>query len=123
MGKVANIKEANMYLAEDRILCLGIVGQPKKNYKLLYWPYAKATTDAVSDFIELLLQRRRWINSSWFALEYVLTHYTENINSSSHSSIMKNFSVPFNMILTKIGNYNAYFTTALYYFVLHSSAF
>lgn len=112
-----------MYLAEDRILCLGIVSQLGKDYKLLYWPYARAYTDAVDDFIELLLQRRRWINSSWFALEYVLSHYTENLIVSSHTIIMKKISVPFNMVLTKIGNFNAYFTTALYYFVLHSSAF
>jgi chitin synthase len=61
-----------MFLAEDRILCIGIF--TKKNYKftLKYIPNACATTDAVDTVEELVHQRRRWINSSWFALDYVL---------------------------------------------------
>lgn len=38
-------KQANMYLAEDRILSLAIYCQPNKNYYLKYIPNARAKTD------------------------------------------------------------------------------
>jgi chitin synthase len=38
-------KEANMYLAEDRILSLGIYCQQEKSYILKYIPNAIARTD------------------------------------------------------------------------------
>ena len=40
-------KEANMFLAEDRILCLGIFCQIKCKYTLKYIPIGEAKTDAV----------------------------------------------------------------------------
>lgn len=72
-------KEANMFLAEDRILCLGIFCQLKSDFVLKYLPLAVARTDAVDTFDEFLQQRRRWINSSWFALDYVLRNYPYKI--------------------------------------------
>jgi chitin synthase len=50
-------KEANMYLAEDRILCLGIFCLASKAYTLKYVPDAVARTDAISSFPELISQR------------------------------------------------------------------
>ena len=74
-----DFREANMYLAEDRILCLGMFCQINSRYKLRYIPDAIARTDAVDDLIEFMNQRRRWINSSWFALEYVLRNYAFHV--------------------------------------------
>jgi chitin synthase len=68
-----------MFLAEDRILCLGIYCQVESNYTLRYIPDAVAKTDAVDDILEFMNQRRRWINSSYFALEYVLRNYKFHI--------------------------------------------
>lgn len=68
-------REANMFLAEDRILCLGIFTQVNSKYILKYIEDAIARTDSINNFEDLVNQRRRWINSTWFALEYVLNSY------------------------------------------------
>ena len=77
---IKNLEEANMYLAEDRILCLDIFTLPKMNYQLLYVPNAVAMTDAVDNSVEMVNQRRRWINSSWHALNYVFRNYSEKLS-------------------------------------------
>jgi chitin synthase len=56
-----------MYLAEDRILSLGIYCQMNCDYILKYVPNAIAYTDPMQDHVNLMNQRRRWINSSLFA--------------------------------------------------------
>lgn len=70
-----SLEEANMYLAEDRILCLKIYCRYGKSYKLSFIPSAKSVVDPVTHLIGLLGQRRRWINGSWYALDYVLDNY------------------------------------------------
>jgi len=60
-----------MYLAEDRILCLKIYSHPKRKYKLVYIPDAYAEVDSVTNLINLMGQRRRWINGTWFSFNYV----------------------------------------------------
>lgn len=63
-----------MYLAEDRIMCLGI---HSLGYDLDYLPDAGSTVDPVTSLTRLLGQRRRWINGSWFAFNYVRSHSYE----------------------------------------------
>jgi chitin synthase len=60
-----------MYLAEDRILSLGIYCQMDEQYILKYVPNAGARTDPMKKHEDLMNQRRRWINSSLFAFMYV----------------------------------------------------
>ncbi|EGR27608.1 hypothetical protein IMG5_193390 [Ichthyophthirius multifiliis] len=129
--------EANMFLAEDRVLCLGIYCQPSASYKqiqrlyniqihkqrLKYIPDAVAKTDPVDKFEEFVNQRRRWINSSWFALNYVLKKYYYNCQESNHSEFEKSVSLPFNMLFAKIGKFNTYFIPAFYLFVAISSSY
>ena len=67
-----------MYLAEDRILSLGIYCQPKSNFYLKYIPDAGARTDPMKTHMDLMKQRRRWINSSLFAFLYVFKNYYFN---------------------------------------------
>lgn len=43
-----------MYLAEDRILCLGIFCQVDSKYTLKYVPDSVARTDAVDTFEEFI---------------------------------------------------------------------
>lgn len=43
-----DFREANMYLAEDRILSLGIYCQPSEKYYLKYVPNAIAKTDPMT---------------------------------------------------------------------------
>ena len=60
--------EANVNLAEDRILCLGIY---KNEKKLLFLPDAYSYVDPVKILHELAAQRKRWINGSTFAFAKV----------------------------------------------------
>lgn len=68
------LEEANMYLAEDRVMCLGIHAL---GYDLAYLPDAESTVDPVTSLAKMLGQRRRWINGSWFAFQYVMNHRNE----------------------------------------------
>lgn len=63
---------ANMYLAEDRIMCLEIIAKENCNYILTYIPGCKALTDAPNQLTVLIKQRRRWFNGSMFATFHVL---------------------------------------------------
>ena len=69
------MKTSNMYLAEDRILSLAIYCQKYQKYYLKYIPDARAHTDPMKTQADLSLQRRRWINSSLYAFEYVQANY------------------------------------------------
>lgn len=60
--------ESNVYLAEDRILCMGI---HKNGYDLMFLPDAYSFVDPVKDLPSLMGQRKRWINGSYFAFEKV----------------------------------------------------
>lgn len=101
-------KEANMYLAEDRILCLAIFTQVGGKYTLKYIPKAEAKTDAIEDLIEFINQRRRWINSTWFALEYVLRNYYSAIEKSGHGFLTKYIKTNISMLYAFLGKGNAY---------------
>lgn len=61
-----------MYLAEDRILCLRIFAKFGAKYKLRYIPTSRSLVDSVTNLSKLMGQRRRWINGTWFALEFVI---------------------------------------------------
>lgn len=67
-----------MYLAEDRILSLGIYCQQDRRFYLQYVPDAIAFTDPMKSHEQLMIQRRRWINSSYFAFLYVFRNYYYN---------------------------------------------
>ncbi|KAL4488449.1 hypothetical protein ABPG72_013017 [Tetrahymena utriculariae] len=118
-----NIQEANMFLAEDRILCLGIYCQPDSNFILKYIPDAQAFTDPVETLEEFMNQRRRWINSTLYALDYVLKHFAFHVQESSHSRFSKYILLPFNMFFAKISKLNTYFIPAFYMFVALTSSF
>ena len=49
----------------------------KQNYDFAYLPNAKAVVDPASNLINLLGQRRRWINGSWFAFFHVYSKRRE----------------------------------------------
>ena len=113
--QLQNLQEMNVYLAEDRILSLGIVCQEDKTYKLKYVPDAYAETDAVMNFMEFIRQRRRWINSTWFALDYVLNSYDHYLEASRHGLCYAKIAMPFNMFMAALGKYNAYFLLCFYF--------
>jgi cellulose synthase/poly-beta-1,6-N-acetylglucosamine synthase-like glycosyltransferase len=60
--------KSNIYLAEDRVLCMALVFKKGKDNILRYVKNSVAETDVPANLGNLLAQRRRWINGSWFAL-------------------------------------------------------
>jgi chitin synthase len=87
-GGDAGIFTANMYLAEDRILCFELVTKRKANWVLQYVKSSNAETDVPDDMAELISQRRRWLNGSFFAAVYALVRAFD-VWRSDHSLIRK----------------------------------
>ncbi|KAH8979068.1 glycosyltransferase family 2 protein [Lactarius akahatsu] len=87
-GAGADIFTANMYLAEDRILCWELVSKRGGSWVLYYVKSAYAVTDTLDQVPELVSQRRTWLNGSFFAAIHgtVKFHY---IYCSSHSFARK----------------------------------
>ncbi|KAG0290118.1 Chitin synthase, class 1 [Dissophora globulifera] len=89
-GSDANIFTANMYLAEDRILCFELVAKRNSAWVLQYVKSAYGETDVPSTVAEFISQRRRWLNGSFFASVYALVHQFD-IWRSDHSTARKLF--------------------------------
>ncbi|KAI7902650.1 chitin synthase 1 [Cokeromyces recurvatus] len=77
----SNLFEANMYLAEDRILCFELVAKKNERWLLQYVDSAFAETDVPNQLPEFISQRRRWLNGSFFAGIYGLIHFRKFWNS------------------------------------------
>lgn len=112
-----NIEEANMYLAEDRILCLEIFTKKKNKFNLEYLPDSCAYVDPITTLPKLLSQRKRWINGSWFALNYVLQH-KGRVAESSHNCWDKLW-FHFNMMHAEVMKYVSYLAIAFFFVTLH----
>ena len=116
-------QEANMYLAEDRILSLGIYCQPKSKFYLKYIPDAGARTDPMKSHMDLMKQRRRWINSSLFAFLYVFKNYYFNASESSHNCFDRYFKLNLSMILALLSFATSYMTPSIYFYVLYATIY
>lgn len=86
----AGIFTSNMYLAEDRILCFELVAKKNCAWLLRYCKSASAETDVPEKLAEFILQRRRWLNGSFFAAIYAIAHFPK-LWRSSHSFVRKLF--------------------------------
>ena len=53
--------------AEDRILCFELVAKAGDRWTLAYIKPSKAETDVPETVVELIGQRRRWLNGSFTA--------------------------------------------------------
>lgn len=84
----ATVFISNMYLAEDRILCFEIVTKKNCNWVLRYCRGSYGSTDVPERIPEFILQRRRWLNGSFFAALYSFLH-AYKIFTSGHSIIRK----------------------------------
>jgi chitin synthase len=87
-GANAGIFTANMYLAEDRILCFELVSKRNSAWILQYVKGSTGETDVPTEMADFILQRRRWLNGSFFAAVYALAH-TYQIFRSDHSMLRK----------------------------------
>ncbi|CAG8720264.1 18422_t:CDS:2, partial [Acaulospora morrowiae] len=106
---------ANMYLAEDRILCFELVTKRNNAFVLHYVKSAYAETDVPDDVASLIKQRRRWLNGSYFASLYALRNSLA-ILRSGHSPIRKFILFVemlyqlYNLLFTWFGLANLYLT-------------
>lgn len=104
-GGDADIFTANMYLAEDRILCFELVAKKNAAWCLHYVNTAYGETDVPDAVPEFISQRRRWLNGSFFAGVYAMYHFRK-IFGSDHSvwrkfalSLLNTYSV-FNLVFS-----------------------
>lgn len=88
MHGTGNLTKANMYLAEDRILCFELVTKRHEAWVLRYVSRAKAETDVPSSVPEYVSQRRRWLNGSFFAGLHAIINMWQ-IFRSGHSIFRK----------------------------------
>ncbi|KAI8064971.1 chitin synthase 1 [Thamnidium elegans] len=120
----ADIFTANMYLAEDRILCFELLAKKHQRWVLKYVKTAFGETDCPDQLPEFISQRRRWLNGSFFAAVYSQCHFPR-IWSTNHSVGRKAMlSIEFffnflNLIFSWLGMANFYLT---FYFVTKSLA-
>ena len=93
-GQDADVFTANMYLAEDRILCWELVAKRDERWVLKYVKSATGETDvpgmnelstrdmrlantSIDAVPEFISQRRRWLNGAFFAAVYSLVHFRQ----------------------------------------------
>ncbi|KAI6159686.1 glycosyltransferase family 2 protein [Pisolithus thermaeus] len=121
-GAGADIFTANMYLAEDRILCWELVSKRGGSWILHYVKSAYAVTDVPDQVPELISQRRRWLNGSFFAAIHSLVHF-RYIYRSSHSFARK-FWIHVEMLYQLYNLIFAWFALGNYYiaFIILSDA-
>ena len=126
-------------LAEDRILCFELVAKAKSNWSvytlrpsrsspdcslrrrvLKYVRNSVGETDVPDSLDELILQRRRWLNGSFFAAVYALAHFGQVLRAG-HSFGRKcalTVEMVYNVINLvfawfAIGNFFLFFVSAL----------
>ena len=68
-----------------------------------------------------MIQRRRWINSSYFAFFYVFRNFYYNAVDSKHNFMRKYIALIFNMVMALISAINGYLTPAFYFFALYTT--
>ncbi len=78
----SNLAVANMYLAEDRILCFELVSKLNSEWVLRYVEEAKAETDVPDSVPEYISQRRRWLNGSFFAGLHAIINFYQIFRSN-----------------------------------------
>lgn len=106
---------SNMYLAEDRILCFEVVTKKDSNWILKYCRSSYASTDVPERVPEFILQRRRWLNGSFFAGVYSFFHF-HRIWSSGHN-IGRKFLLSIEFIYLLINTILSWFSLSSFFLV------
>lgn len=110
---------ANMYLAEDRILGFEIVAKAGHAWRLAYDAGSAAFTDVPDSVGNLVKQRRRWLNGSFFATIYAIYHWARLLpgGGTSHA-LWQQALFLFQLLYHCINVFLAWFTLGNCYFSL-----
>ncbi|KAH3680390.1 hypothetical protein WICMUC_000321 [Wickerhamomyces mucosus] len=111
----SGIFKANMYLAEDRILCFELVAKRNCSWVLKYCRSASAETDVPEEVHDFVSQRRRWLNGSLFAAIYAVVHF-HKLMGSSHS-VGRKFALFIQFIYQFLALLISWFSLASYFLV------
>lgn len=109
-----HLKDANMFLAEDRILCMGL---HTKGYSLLYLPDAFSEVDPIKSLHALFGQRKRWINGSFFAFEKV----KDDLSEHERRGNLCEWYMHLQMLYLTFSNAVSYFSPSFFLFTVHMS--
>jgi chitin synthase len=116
-GSDADIFTANMYLAEDRILCYELVAKKDAAWVLHYCSNASGETDVPDSVPEFISQRRRWLNGSFFAGLYSMVHWRK-VWSSDHF-ILRKLVFMFNDLYQLYNLFFSWFAIGNFYLVFY----
>ncbi|KAI9220783.1 chitin synthase-domain-containing protein [Blastocladiella britannica] len=112
-----DVFQANMYLAEDRILCFELVAKKNEGWILQYEKDSQAITDVPDSFPEFISQRRRWLNGSTFAMLYSLGNVTQIYSSGQSFLRMIVFTIEF--LYMALNFLFSYLSLANFYLAFH----
>ncbi|KAI9746299.1 MAG: Chitin synthase, class 2 [Claussenomyces sp. TS43310] len=116
-GQNADVFTANMYLAEDRILCWELVAKRDEKWVLKYVKSCKGETDVPDSVPEFVSQRRRWLNGAFFAAVYSAVHFRQ-IWATDHT-ITRKILLHMEFIYQFINLMFTYFSLANYYLTFY----
>lgn len=100
----------NVYLAEDRILCLGI---HKNDKDIVFMPDVYAQVEPIKMINELMGEKKREINGGAYSFEKVREEFADT--ESKRSS----FFIKFQLLYITFIKFLSYFAPALIIFVFH----
>ncbi|KAL8823249.1 MAG: hypothetical protein Q9191_006037 [Dirinaria sp. TL-2023a] len=116
-GQDADVFTANMYLAEDRILCWELVAKRDERWILKYVKSATGETDVPDAVPEFISQRRRWLNGAFFAAVYSLVHFKQ-IWTTEHT-IMRKILLHIEFVYQFVSLGFTYFSLANFYLTFY----
>ncbi|KAK7208461.1 chitin synthase-domain-containing protein [Myxozyma melibiosi] len=116
-GKDADVFTANMYLAEDRILCWELVAKKGEKWLLKYVSNCTGDTDVPDAVAEFVSQRRRWLNGALFAALYAQLHFKQ-IWKTEHS-IVRKISLHIEFIYQFVSLLFTFFSMANYFLTVY----
>ncbi|GAA6030305.1 hypothetical protein JCM8097_009038 [Rhodosporidiobolus ruineniae] len=112
----ADLWTKNMYLAEDRILCWELVSKRGSRWVLQYQRSASAETDVPDRVPDLISQRRRWLNGSFFASIHSSYHFGY-LYRSDHT-FMRKFWLHVELLYQTFNMLFAWFALANWYIIM-----